>query len=108
LKEKSQPEGNLDIKGDFFSFSISPEDSAIILKLRDEMSALERCLAYSQSPEERGIWRDAFRQALTKHNIELERILKQHSPKNFVQAVNVVTGVDWMKDCVFTWGRMRE
>lgn len=44
---------------------------------------------------------------MTRHNIELERILKQYAPKDFIQGTNVGTGVDWMKDCVFTWGRMK-
>jgi len=77
------------------------------LELRDEIYTLEKCLAHSQSPEERGLWGEAYRKAMTRHNIELERILKQYAPKDFIQGTNVGTGVDWMKDCVFTWGRMK-
>jgi len=69
---------------------------------------LEKCLAYSHSIEERAEWKKKYTEILNQHSASLERILKSNAPSNFIQGFNVQTGVDWMKDEIFTYGWMKK
>jgi len=65
-------------------------------------------MAFSHGFEERELWMAKYRDALTRHRVLLERVLKTYMTSGFVQALSTNTGVDYMKDQVFTWGWMEE
>lgn len=90
-----------------FSFPISPTDSAGMLELKEELTSIEKCLAYSGSTEERETWRKKYKEVSHSHAVQLERILKQYLPPGFEQELGANCGVDWINDKVFAQGWMR-